>query len=170
MKLYEVNEAIENIFEQLVDPETGEVLSDSEELMERLDTLQMKRTEILEYLAKLVVNTRSDEAALKAEEDRLKARRERLAKKEESLMKVLDRECGGEKTDLGIATFSYRKTEHVEISDSSAAVNWLLANGHENCCSRPEPEIVKNEVKKLLTAGEEVPGAALVQDTSCSLK
>lgn len=33
MKLYEVNQAIEQIFDQIVDVETGEILSDSQELM-----------------------------------------------------------------------------------------------------------------------------------------
>lgn len=37
-------------------------------------------------------------------------------------MKVLDRECASEKTDLGVATFSYRKTSHVDVSDAVKAV------------------------------------------------
>ncbi|MCD8133794.1 MAG: siphovirus Gp157 family protein [Clostridiales bacterium] len=104
MKLYEVNHEIEEIFDRLVDTDTGEILMESDELMAQLDTLLLERQQILEYLAKLVLNTRSDAAALKEEESRLKKRRERLTKKEEQLMAVLDRECGGEKTDLGVAT------------------------------------------------------------------
>ena len=64
MKLYEVNQAIEGIFELLVDPETGELLPD-ENLLEQLDALQLERSRILEYLAKLVLNTRSQMTALK---------------------------------------------------------------------------------------------------------
>ena len=67
MKLYEVNQAIEGIFELLVDPETGELLPD-ENLLAQLDALQMERSRILEYLAKLVLNTRSQMSALKEEE------------------------------------------------------------------------------------------------------
>ena len=52
MKLYEVNQLIAEIFEQLVNPETGEVISD-EALLAQLDSLQMERSRILEYLAKL---------------------------------------------------------------------------------------------------------------------
>ena len=74
MKLYEVNQAIEGIFELLVDPETGELLPD-ENLLAQLDALQMERSRILEYLAKLVLNTRSQMSALKEEEKRLKERR-----------------------------------------------------------------------------------------------
>ena len=97
MKLYEVNQAIEGIFDLLVDPETGELLPD-ENLMLQLDALQMERSRILEYLAKLVLNTRSQVAALKEEEKRLKERRAVLERKENRLMDILDRECHGEKT------------------------------------------------------------------------
>ena len=74
MKLYEVNQAIEGIFEMLVDPETGELLPD-ETLLAQLDALQMERSRILEYLAKLVLNTKSQIAAIKEEEQRLRDRR-----------------------------------------------------------------------------------------------
>jgi len=170
MKLYEVNAAIEEIFEQMVDPETGEILSDSETLMAQLDSLQMERQRILEYLAKLVLNTRAEAAALKEEESRLKDRRSRLARRESSLMDVLDRECGGKKTDLGIATLSYRKTSRVEISDAEMAVRWLKRNKHTDCYRIPAPEVAKAEVKKLISQGTKVPGCAVVEDRSCSLR
>ena len=103
MKLYEVNQMIEGIFEQLVDPETGEIV-ENEALLAQLDSLQMERSRILEYLAKLVLNTRSQMAALKEEEKRLKERRASLERKDTRLMEILDRECAGEKTDCGVAT------------------------------------------------------------------
>ena len=85
-------------------------------------------------------------------------------------MAILDRECAGEKTDCGVATVCYRKTTKVDIADSQAAVDWLSEHGHSNCYRIPAPEISKTEVKRLLTAGTEVPGVTLVQDLSCSLK
>ena len=109
MKLYEVNQAIEGIFEMLVDPETGELLPD-ETLLAQLDALQMERSRILEYLAKLVLNTKSQIAAIKEEEQRLRDRRHGCDRKVDRLMAILDRECAGEKTDCGVATVCYRKT------------------------------------------------------------
>jgi ATP-dependent helicase/DNAse subunit B len=50
MKLYEVNNAIEGIFEQLVDPETGEFLPD-ECLMEQLSALMLHAREEASRLA-----------------------------------------------------------------------------------------------------------------------
>lgn len=169
MKLYEVNQLIEGIFEQLVDPETGEVV-ENEALLAQLDSLQMERSRILEYLAKLVLNTRSQMAALKEEEKRLKERRASLERKDSRLMEILDRECAGEKTDCGVATVCYRKTTKVEVGDDTVAVSWLMENGHSQCYRVPAPEISKTEVKKLLSAGTEIPGVALVQDYSCSLR
>lgn len=169
MKLYEVNQAIEDIFGLLVDPETGEVIPD-ESLMTQLESLQMECSRILEYLAKLVLNTRSQVSGLKKEEKRLKERRAMLERKDERLMSILDRECHGEKTDCGVATVCYRKTTKVDVSDNATAISWLMEDGHPQCYKVPAPEISKAEVKKLLAAGTEVPGVALVQDYSCSLR
>lgn len=169
MKLYEVNQAIEGIFEMLVDPETGEILPD-ENLLAQLDALQMERSRILEYLAKLVLNTKSQIAAIKEEEQRLRERRQGYDRKVDRLMAILDRECAGEKTDCGVATVCYRKTTKVDVADSQVAVEWLAQNGHSNCYRVPAPEISKTEVKRLLATGTEIPGVALIQDYSCSLK
>ncbi len=171
MKLYEINEKVLELTDQIyADEETGEVVVDDDTLFEQIFSLQMERKRILEYLAKLVLNTRSEVTALKTEEARLKDRRNALAQKEERIMRILDRECNGEKTDLGVATVSYRKTARVEISDSEEAVEWLRSNDHSDCLRIPEPEVAKSEVKKLITAGMEVPGCTLVEDYSCSLK
>ena len=64
MKLYEVNQAIEDIFERMVDPETGEIIGD-DALMEELGALQMERSRILEYLAKLVLNNKASIESIK---------------------------------------------------------------------------------------------------------
>ena len=85
-------------------------------------------------------------------------------------MNVLDRECGGKKTDLGVATFSYRQNSHVEVADAEKAIRWLKRHKHADCYRTPAPEVAKAEVKKLLKAGENVPGCSIVQDYSCSLK
>jgi chromosome segregation ATPase len=134
MKLYEINSEILRLTDQIeFDEETGEILCDIDSIQSQIDSLQMERHSILSWLAKLILNLRSEEAALKAEEDRLKARRARLSKKEDRLMHVLDRECAGEKTDLEIATFSYRKTSHVEVTDCAKAVRWLKRHKFTDC-------------------------------------
>ena len=171
MKLYEVNQQIEDLMVQLEpDPETGEIPANEDELIEQINALAMKREDILQYLAKLVLNTKASVQALKAEEKRLNDRRKRMENKQDRLIAILDRECGGQKTDLGVATLCYRKTSHVEITDKGAALFWLKESGHEDCYRIPEPEISKLYVGRLLDAGEKIDGVERVTGTSCYLK
>jgi hypothetical protein len=171
MKLYEINEQILRLTDQItVDEETGEVLCDMDSVCRQLAALQMERQSILEYLAKLVLNLRAEAAALKVEENRLHERRSRKEKKIDRLLQILDRECAGEKTDLGVATLQYRKTSRVEVLDVTKAVNWLKRRKLTDCFRIPAPEVAKAEVRKLLSAGTKVPGCALVEDRSYSLK
>ena len=171
MKLYEINAEILRLTDQIeFDEETGEILCDIDAIYDAIGALQMEKKSILEYLAKIVLNLRAEAAAVKTEEQRLKERREKLSKKEERLIKILDRECAGEKTDLGVATFSYRKTSHVDVSDAAKAIRWLKCNKHLDCFRVPAPEVAKAEVKKLINAGTKVPGCVVVEDYSCSLR
>jgi len=170
MKLYEVNAAIQELLLMLEpDPETGEVAA-TDDIIEQLGHLEMERSAILEYLAKVVLDTRAGVDALKNEERRLKERRQALERKDERLMQILDRECAGQKTDCGVATICYRKTTRVEVSDDQSAITWLKENGYDSCYKQPAPEVSKTEVKKLIQAGTDVPGIALIQDLSCSLR
>lgn len=153
-----------------MDEETGEILCDIDSIEQQIDSLQMEQFSILSYLVKLVLNLRSKEAAIKAGETRLKARRERIGKRAEKPMQILDRECKGRKTDLGVTTFSYRKTSCVDVSDAAKVVRWLKRNKHPECYRVPEPEVTKTEVKKLINSGAKVPGVTVVEDYSCSLK
>ncbi len=176
MKLYEVDMAIQEVLmklEDVIDPDTGEILSSpdaADEVLSELEALQMEKTRILEYLAKVTLNTRAEAAAIKAEEDRLKKRRQSLEHKEERLMGIIDRECEGEKTDLGIAVVSYRKSEKLDVTDPKAAIAWLQANGHDDCIKIADPEVRKDDVKKMVKAGTDVPGTVLVAKNNCSLR
>ena len=175
MKLYEINEAILAILDRMgVDPETGEVIEEdgdqSEETWAELSALQMEKNRILEYLAKEVLNTRADQDALKTEEERLKAKRSAKEKREERLMHILDRECDGVKTDLGVATVAYRRSEVLDVQDTNEAIQWLKDHDLERCIKIADPEVRKDEVKRLWKGGKQVPGTALVEKRNCLLK
>ena len=171
MKLYEVNQQLEDLILQLEpDPETGEIPANEDEIIAQINALAMKREDILQYLAKLALDAKATVQSLKAEEKRLKERRQRMDTRHDRLVAILDRECGGKKTELGVATLCYRKTSHVEITDKGAALFWLKEMGHEDCIRIPEPEISKQAVGKLLDAGVEVDGVEQVTGTSCYLR
>ena len=170
MRLYDINMQIMQLLDNLdFDPETGEISETTEETLDKIDQLQIEKSEILKYLAKVELNYRADSEALKAEEKRLHERRDRIGKKADRLISILDRECGGKKTDLGVATLSYRKTSSVSIDDLDAAYHYLRDSNYKNCYSIPEPEIKKNEVKKLLADGVKVPGIVIVNGVSIRL-
>ncbi len=171
MKLYEVNQQIEDLLNQLEpDPETGEIPANEDEIIVQINALALKREDILQFLAKLAINTKATVQSMKAEEKRLNDRRKRMEHKHDRLIAILDRECGGEKTDLGIATLCYRKSSRVEITDEDATFKWLKETGHDDCYRIPKPEISKLYVGKLLDAGDKVPGAERVASTSCYLR
>ena len=171
MKLYEINEAILRLTDRIeVDEDTGELLGNADDICAEIAALQMERRSVLEYLAKLVLNLRAEAAAVKAEETRLRSRRSELEKKEARILQILDRECGGEKADLGVATLNYRKTTRLEVSDAVKAVFWLKSRKLVDCYRIPAPEVAKTEVKKLLASGTQVPGCLLVEERSYSLK
>ena len=171
MKLYEINEEIRKLTEGIeIDEETGEVLGDVDAICEQMNALQMEKEEILGYLAKLVLNNKSDITELKAEEARLKARRQTLEKKTQRLIDVIDRECDGKKTSLGVATVSYRRTSKLNVFDTMKAVRWLKRNKLTSCFRVPDPEIMKADVKKLISSGTFVPGCEIIEDYSCTIK
>ena len=171
MKLYEINNEIAALLVQLEpDPETGEIPSNEEELIAQINSLALRREDILEHLAKQVLNIRAESAALKAEEERLKKRRGALDVKDKRLVHILDRECDGVTTNLGVATLSYRKTSKVEVTDEAKAVNWLKRHKFMDAIKVVAPTVYKTEVRRLLSAGQKVPGCMVVDDRSCSLK
>lgn len=171
MHLYEVNLAIQDLLDKLnPDPETGEIIGNVDDVVAEINALQMERQSILEYLAKVVLDTRASASALKEEEKRLKERRIHLENKEKRLVDILDRECGGTNTDCGVATMYYRKVTRVAVEDNDKAVSWLKENGHDNCYRVRDPEISKSEVKRIINSGVEVPGVSIERDVSCSLR
>lgn len=170
MKLYEINTSIQMLLEQLnPDPETGEVTADTDSIIEQLNSLQLERSAVLEFLAKTVINNRAEAEALKAEEKRLKERRTAVESKNSRILEILDRECGGQTTKLGVATLSYRKTQRVEITDSEAAVKFLTENGCDDCL-KITTEINKTSSKRLMADGTEIPGMSVVHEMSYSLR
>ena len=170
MKLYEVNAEMESLLEQLEpDPETGEIPANEDEIISKLNALAMRREDILSYLAKQTLQAKADAQALRSEEKRLRDRRQRAENRLERLMNILDRECGGKKTDLGVATLFYRQSSRVNVLDLQKAVQWLKRHKYTDCYRLPDPEISKLYVGRLLDEGKEIPGIERVPHISCFL-
>lgn len=178
-KLYEINQELTELFafewsdehSAWIYPDTGEFLTD-EEFEARAQKLGMDKQRILEWMAKEILNGRSEAEALKAEVQRLTARKKSIEARCERLLAILDRECGGQKTDLGVATMSYRKSSAVVWDEAQTRViaDWLEEHGYIDCVKYHDPEVQKPELKKLLASGVEVPLAEIEERVRGSLK
>ena len=171
MKLYQVNEEIARLTDLLgVDPETGEVVDNADEIIERIKELGIHRDAMLEHLAKLAQNMRAEAEAFKAEENRLKDRHHATENRRTRLLELLDRECGGQTTKLGVLTLCHTRSKSLDVSNAAQAAEWLEDNGYADLYRAGAPELDKTAVKKLVLSGTDVPGCAVVENTSCYLK
>ena len=86
------------------------------------------------------------------------------------LKKYLTDALGGQKFETARVALSFRSSTGTVIADARAALDWLESHGKEACIKYKAPEIILGEVGKLLKAGEEVPGAALVSRSNIQIK
>lgn len=178
-KLYEINQELDSLFcfewdeehEAWIYPDTGEFFSD-EEFQQRMTELSMNRHEILEWMAKDMLNNSAELETLKTEIRRLTARKKHMEDRVERFRQILERECGGQKTDLGVATFSYRKSEAAvwDEKDAPDIICWLEEHGHDDCLKYIDPEIRKDPLKKLINSGVHVPLAMVEKRNKGNLK
>lgn len=161
--LYEINADLEALLGQ-VDEETGEVLFDPE----ALDALLMEREQKLEGVALAIKNITAEAVAIKTEEDALKERRQRLEKKKDGLLKYLQTALEGEKFETARVAVSYRKSQKTEITDQDKFMAW--ASQHDEYLTFKAPEPNKTAIKAAIKDGAEIPGAALVDSVSMTIK
>ena len=96
MNLYWVNNAIYKLYDEFVDPETGEI-TDPDAFAERYAKLNISRDEVIENILLLYKNCVSDAAAIDEEIKSLKARKQALDKRAERLKTDASQALGGEK-------------------------------------------------------------------------
>lgn len=161
--LYEINADLEALLGQ-IDEETGEVMFDPA----ALDALLMEKQEKIEGVALAVKNLAAEAAAIKTEEDALKERRQRLEKKKDGLLKYLQTALDGEKFETAKVAVSYRKSQKTEITDQDKFMEW--ASQHDEYLTFKAPEPNKTAIKAAIKEGAEIPGAALVDSVSMTIK
>lgn len=171
MKLYEIDNQIEELTASLQpDEETGELPNNTDEIIEQINALQADRNDILNWIAKKVLNIRADIAGAKAEEDRISKYRKGQEKVANRLISILDYECAGQNRDLGIAKLTHRKTQKTDVTDPDKCIAFLETNGHTDALKYKKPDVDKMVVKALIKQGIDVPGAELKDNISVSLR
>lgn len=115
-KLYELDQRIDELIANSIDPETGEV---SDGFIEKLDALNMERNEKIDNIMCLYKNLISDAAGWEVEEKRLSELKKSAKNRAESLKNYLSRymEAGVEKFTSEHGKIGWRKSEKVVVQD-----------------------------------------------------
>ena len=171
MNLYEINNKIAGILDCgfYVDEETGEFIDNGVDVM--LAELEYAEDEKIENIALFIKDLLKDVSDLKAEEKALADRRRRKEKKAVWLQNYLsgyllahDRK----KFETPRCALSFRRSQRVEISDAAALDAYSVVQ--PDVYRYKEPEINKTFIKDLLKAGQDVPGAALIEVENMQIK
>lgn len=152
--LYEIDQAIMDC----IDYETGEILD-----AERLDALQMERNSKIEGVACWIKNLTADALAYKAEKEAFAEREKKAMKKAEELKEWLSMALGGQKFSTWRCAVSFRKSEAVEIEDETLLPPELKT---EKITYTPN----KTAIKEAIKAGQDIPGAQLVERMNPTIK
>ena len=160
--LYDIDAAIL----ACVDLETGEILDP-----EKLDALQMEREQKLEGVALWVKDMKAEAEAVKAEADKLTARKKALENKIDGLKNWLMYALNGEKLKTPRCNVYYTRNQRLAVADEEKLIGFLKTlKEPEQFLKFSEPELRRDEIKKAIKDGYEIPGAALEQTESVVIK
>lgn len=162
MTLYEIDNAIIDILEKSIDPETGEFISD--EFLDDYEQLQMDRTEKIENIGLYIKNLEADAKAIKDELKNLTARAKTMENRAEHLRYYLQSSLNGEKFSTPRLSVSFRHAKRVEVDDDYLDVI------PEQFLRFKDPEPDKKAIADALKSGEYVPGCSLVDNVSMIIK
>ncbi len=155
MKLYEINQQIDELINNYVDQESGEIQPGIEEF---LNQFEMERKEKIHNIILYIKNLFAHSSAIKSEVDKLNKVRKTTEVKAESLTNyLLSQVKKGEKHSFPNAIVSWRKSESVEsheelfpkIHNSHPGLFKIICEFNGNHGSHPEVMNVLNIVQNI---------------------
>lgn len=150
--LYEMNAEMEELLEQLVDPETGEV---NEEIMEKVQQLESDIDEKVENCGLFIKNHKAFVEALDSEIKSLQKRKRIEENKISRTMDIVSLALHGEKKSYAKVAFSFRRSESVDIVNEEIVPDDL-------CDFKVNKMPRKKDIKVLLKEERDIPGCRLV--------
>ena len=160
--LYDIDQGILDC----IDAETGEILD-----IDKLNALQMEREAKLEGVALWVKDMKAESAAVKEEADKLNARKKALDNKIDGLKNWLLFALGGEKLKTPRCQVYQTHTTRLAVADEAGLIESLKkSEDPEKFLRFKEPELRKDDIKKALKEGVEIPGATLEESESVVIK
>ena len=151
--LYEINQDIMNC----IDFTTGEILDD-----EKLQELQMEKSEKIENIALWIKNLESETKAIKDEINVLRERNELKERKIEKLKQYLTGNVE-KKFETSKVIISYRKSVSVNITDESKLEEKYIK-------TKIETSVDKMAIKEAIKNGITVSGAELIEKQNIQIK
>ena len=159
MRLYEIDRALEELIERLVDPEAGE-LAESDEF----DKLQMERDKYIENCIRWYKNEHAEQAALSAEAKKLEERANAAGKRANRAKEILREAANGVNYSCVSGTVAFKKNpskivvqEGVQLEDK-----WLR--------TKTTTEVDKAALQDAIKSGMEIPGVQLISTTRIEIK
>lgn len=163
MTLWEIDEAIENLMANAVDPETGEILVNDEDI----EALQMERDKKVENIALYIKNQEAMASAIREEEKNLAARRKTCENRVEQLKHYLLHCLDGERFQTPKCDIRFRKSFTVQVGDGF--LEWAMDN-REDLLRYKTPEVDKTAIAKALKNNEEVPFVGMIEKIGVTVK
>lgn len=170
MKLYEITDDIvklDNMFLELVDEETGEIKGDTEQIEKLQEQVQYMLNNKTENIIKFIKSLEYDNDIRKQEEERLKKLRKRDEKKIDNIKKYVlmnMQKIGTKSIKTSIGNLSIRKSTSTLINEKEIEKDSRYWRVETRDC------FDKNEIKKLLQAGEQIKGATLIENENINIK
>ena len=160
--LYEINADIL----AAVDQETGEILDTA-----RLDALQMEREKKFEGVSLWVKDMTAEVAARREEVRKQQAAIKSLESRIEGCKEWLKLNLAGQKFKTPRVSVSYTHNQRLKVDDQQAAIDAMVKDARYVTCVRfPAPELMKDDIKKVLKAGAEIPGVSLENTESLVIR
>ena len=164
MRLYEIDKEIEELLNGGVDPETGELLID----FDQLSALQMEREAKLEAIALHIKNDTAEADAIAAEMKALDERKKALVNRAQRAKDFLAEQLAGQRFETPRVACTFRNSQKVEITPEFIA--WAKLNA-PLLLRYKEPEPDKTAIKKAIANGEEaISFASMVPTCTMSIK
>ena len=158
MKLYEINLALRDLYEKVVDDVTGDL---DPFAVEALEGLEQAKEEKVEACACVYKEYLAESKAIADEIKTLTDRRRVLTNKADSLRKYLAMSCEGEKYKTARCAVGWRRSVSVEVDP-------LAVLDEQYTRVKVEPD--KKKIKDALKAGESIDGAELVERQNIQIK
>lgn len=161
MNLYWVNNAIYKLYDEFVDPDTGEI-SDPDEFAARYAALDISREEIIENTLLMYKNCVADAAAIADEIKVLKERKDALERKAERFKTDAADALGGEKFQTAKVAVAWRKSTAAEVDESLCPAEYIVTK----VTTSPDEKAITAALK----AGTEIAGCKLVERMNMTVR